>query len=424
MPTPSQSSLTSPRWSPRTKRIVVLIVLAVIFFAALHIGNAWYPVIIAVLLAYLLMPIVNAFDDSLTFVPTQSLRRVVAVLLTFTVVIGSLVIFGNLIIQPLSEQTDDFVQGVPDLIDSLRTDLSQPINLGAIHLVPWDTIEKSFNSGNQEGESSGDTFSSAIRLLLAPAANIVGGVFTFIASTFFTLALLFYAMKDGPQFVEAIKRIVPPSYHGDLHFFIEELGRIWNSYFRGQLVLGIAMGSITFIGASILGLPQPLVLGLLAGLLEFIPNVGPTLSATPAVLMALVTPSTTIPGLSGGILFALIVTAMYVGFQSVEGVVLVPRVMASNLNLHPFIVLMALIFGAKLAGIIGVILAAPITATLRLIMIYLWAKIFDIDLFGNGFPHSPPIFTSGYPLSPGPRALADPERQRTPDISEGEIVQE
>jgi hypothetical protein len=143
-------------------------------------------------------------------------------------------------------------------------------------------------------------------------------------------------------------------------------------------------------------------------------------------LIALVVESATIPGLRGPF-YALVVVGMYLLIQNLESVFLVPRVMGRSLNLHPFVVLVAVVFGAKIAGLMGVILAAPVTATLRLFAAYLWSKLADVDQFG-----APARQPSGAVPAPGPAlapaipaVLAWPEdAEEASEVSEGEIVQE
>jgi predicted PurR-regulated permease PerM len=406
------STLSSPPWTTRTKRTIALIILAVLSFAAIQLGNAWFPVVISILIAYLLMPIVNGIDRLIMFIPLYEIRRTIAVLLTFALVVGALVLFASLIVPSIISQSEDFAANLPGLLDEIQTELEAPVDLGFSVFEPWDTLQQTLSSNDNSQSVAGDL----VTLLLAPMANIVGGVFSVLAGIFITIAMLFYAMKDGNDFLAAIESIVPPAYHGDIHYLVRQLGVIWHAYFRAQVFLGFTMGIVTYFGASLIGLPQPIVLGLLAGMLEFIPNLGPTLAATPAVLIALVTPSSTIPGLEGGLFFALLVIAMYVVLQVIEGLFLVPRIMGYSLNLHPFIILMAIIFGAKIAGAFGVIMAAPVAATLRLFGTYLLSKLLEPGSFRVP-THQP---AAGPPLRPAmPPALAQPN-----PIEEGEIIQE
>jgi hypothetical protein len=123
--------------------------------------------------------------------------------------------------------------------------------------------------------------------------------------------------------------------------------------------------------------------------------------------------------------FALIVVGMYVLLQNLEAVFLVPRILGGNLNLHPFVVLVAIIFGARIMGILGIILAAPVTATLRLIAMYIWSKLFDFDLFTTEIQSATSVISTGPALVPAKQpALARPLMGSNPDISEGEIIEE
>jgi predicted PurR-regulated permease PerM len=121
-----------------------------------------------------------------------------------------------------------------------------------------------------------------------------------------------------------------------------------------------------------------LFLGLLAGILEFIPNIGPVLASIPAILLALFqNESSWLGSLVGPFWFALIVLLLYGLIQRVENVYLVPRIIGRSLNLHPLVVLIGAVVGASVAGIFGILLAAPLLATARLILAYIYHKLLD-----------------------------------------------
>jgi predicted PurR-regulated permease PerM len=423
--------LTSPPWSPRTKRIMALLALGLGFYITIRLGTAWVPILIAILLSYLLIPLVNELEAMLWFVPLQQVRRTLAVFFTFGLVISSVILFGIVIVPRLSEQIEEFITEAPVLIEDtsegLEEQLSQPIRIGNNKIIPADLLAGLFNEDGEEVDSN-DGLSTTLREtvtgLIDPAAGVIGSVFSVLYSLLFIFVMMFYLMKDGGRFVQSVQSIVPVSYQDDTRFLLKELGAIWNAYYRGQFILGLSVGVATYIATTLLGLPQPLVLAVIAGLLEFIPNIGPTLSAIPAVLIALVAESQTFPGLEGPP-FALVVMATYFLIQQLESVLLVPRIMGSTLNLHPFVVLVAVVFGARIAGVLGVILAAPVTASLRLFATYLWSKLFDVDLFHKPsrrrvtgvFPTVNPVLIPAMPA-----ALQSPNGAE--DISEGEIVEE
>jgi predicted PurR-regulated permease PerM len=213
--------------------------------------------------------------------------------------------------------------------------------------------------------------------IVETAVGIASGVVSAAFSTFLLAVLIFFLTKDGWQLGAWVKGLVLPQFHPEM----EELGRrldiVWKSFFRGQIVLSLVVGFIVFIATSLLGLPGALVLGLLAGVLEVIPNLGPVLALIPAVLVALVQGSNFLP--VSNVVFALIVVGVYVLIQQIENNFLVPRIMGQSLKLHPLFVLVGVVVGTSFAGVLGAFLAAPVLASLKVLGLYAHAKIVDQD---------------------------------------------
>ena len=156
-------------------------------------------------------------------------------------------------------------------------------------------------------------------------------------------------------------------------------------------MLCLVVSVATFILALIVGLPNALLLAIIAGIAEFIPNLGPVLAAIPAVLIALFQSESSWLGAQlSPLVYAGIVLGIYVLIQQVENIVLVPRIIGRSLNLHPFVVFLGAIAGASVAGILGILLAAPILATLRLLLIYMFRKLSDASPFPLSEPAPAP----------------------------------
>jgi predicted PurR-regulated permease PerM len=151
---------------------------------------------------------------------------------------------------------------------------------------------------------------------------------------------------------------------------------------------------VVFTTATLLGVPNPFLLGTLSGLLEFIPNIGPALALFPAALLALSSQSNTLPFLSG-VPFAIVVIVAWTALQNIEAIFLVPRIVGGRLNLHPFIVIIAIIGGASLVGALGIILAAPMVASARVVAQYIYGKLTDHNPFpaANSEVSTPAMFT-------------------------------
>ena len=173
----------------------------------------------------------------------------------------------------------------------------------------------------------------------------------------------------------------------------------WRAFFRGQILLSISVGFVTFVTTALLGLPGALVLGILAGVLEVVPNLGPVLAAIPAVLLALIQGSRFLP--LDNWVFALIVAGLYVLIQQVENNLLVPRIMGHSLDLHPMIVLIGVVVGTATAGILGAFLAAPLLASLKVLGMYAHAKLTD------QVPFQKPVLPEAPDVVVGRKSLLD-----------------
>jgi predicted PurR-regulated permease PerM len=375
--------VTSPPWSTTAKRLTALIVLTLAYLLARQVDAiAWNSIIITLVLAYLLSPVVTFFERRLRLIPNRETRRSLSVLLTWLMVLSLFGLMIWLVVPATVKQARQFADDLPRLLEDAQSDLEsvlgRPITIGNFTVVPWDELERLF--GREEGEEEGDisgAIQDAVLSLADPALGVVGGALNFLITTIFVLTMLFYLMRDGPMFVAGLIRAVPESYQGDARRLLHELGMVWSSYLRGQVVLSLTMAVVVYLVSLGLGLPQPLLLGLIAGFLEFIPTLGPALAQIPALLFALTTDSATIPALDAGIVYAIVVSVTYMIVQQLEAVFLVPRVLGSSLDLHPFVVLVAILIGASLAGVLGVVLAAPTVATVRLFVRYLRVKLVD-----------------------------------------------
>jgi predicted PurR-regulated permease PerM len=141
---------------------------------------------------------------------------------------------------------------------------------------------------------------------------------------------------------------------------------VWQSFFRGQLTLSLVIGGVTLVVGLAIGLPSALALAIIAGVMEAVPTLGPILAAIPAVILALTQGSSVLP--VDNVTFAIITLAAYILIQQAENMLIVPRIMGNALELHPMVVLVGVVIGASFAGILGIFLAAPTLATLKVLL--------------------------------------------------------
>lgn len=196
----------------------------------------------------------------------------------------------------------------------------------------------------------------------------------------FVFIISLYLAIDLPNFSGYVKDFAQqPGYRADAERLLPELSHVWRAYLRGQIILGLVIFIVVWIGLTLLGVQNSLALGLLGGLLEFVPTLGPVLSAGVAILVAFFQPSNYL-GLEAW-QFALAVLILMVVIQQVENNLLVPRIVGGALDLHPVLVIVGVFMGAALAGVLGAILAAPIVASLKVVGQYTWRKLFDLPPF-------------------------------------------
>jgi predicted PurR-regulated permease PerM len=224
-----------------------------------------------------------------------------------------------------------------------------------------------------------EPLSSAATITYGVATSVAGTVVTGAISVIFTLIFAIYMSIDSRKFRPWFLNIVPEPYRPELAQLLERLRRIWRAYFRGQLILMISIGLLTWVGLTILGLPGAFALAFIAGVMELIPNLGPFLAAVPAVIVALIQGSTNFD--LNNFYFALMVIGFYWAVQVTENNLIVPRVLGEAVELPPLVVMIGVFVGASVAGIMGALLAAPVIASTREILSYVWAKLLGQDPF-------------------------------------------
>jgi len=355
------------RWSTSTKRTVTLVVLLLLALVIYRFRDVLPPLMIAFLMAFILDPIVDFLSDRLR------LSRGLATTLVFLVLV--LVMVG-VVAAPVS-----VVPSIPRIVRATQIDVIRIItDIGAFFERPVEIWGYSLDLSDVYRD-----LSTMLRSFVASVAQGTLDVVVDIASGAFWLIVIlittFYLTKDGDRIVEQLEDMAPPGYRDDFVRLRRQITDVWNAFLRGQLLLGVALAAITTVGCMAVGLPYAVGMGLIAGVMELVPNLGPIIALIPAVLVALFQGSSFLP--LTNFWFAVLVTGLYVVIQQIEGNLLVPRILGRSLNLHPLVVLIGIIVGGNLAGILGMLLAAPVLATLRVVSRYVFYRLYDRDPFAG-----------------------------------------
>ena len=346
---------------------VLLILLATILLYQLR--QFLVPFILALLLAYILHPFVLRLQR------WTGIRRGFAVAIVYVVLVVVLVAATTGLGIAAANRVADF----GEFLSSISTDLPDFVKgLLALEFAvgPWV-----INLGEANLDPFVDGISSAVTPLISQTGNILAGVAgataSFVGTSVLVLVIGFYLLLYLERFGWAVIGWVPGPYKSDASRIMTDIGSIWQSFFRGQLLMGLAVGTMTAVIMSILGVRNSIGLGVLAGVLEFIPIFGPWITAIVSVLVALF--QETNPWGLTPVSYALIVLAAGILIQQVENNFLYPRVIGQSLALNPLVVLLAALAAGSLFGIVGLLLAAPVVATGRLCLGYLYWKTVGVD---------------------------------------------
>lgn len=374
-----QPGSNSPYWSKTTKVIVVVFTLVVLLLLIWRFQSIIAMLVVAAILGYLLEPIINFFDERTTL--RRGLIIVLAYLTLAVAVLAGFFALGFASYQQIANLLGLMPGLIQDATESISIFINrtEPIVFGPIVVrpsgIPWDRITEQI-LGLADPVLSQST-SIVSRLATSTVRTVANVAFIFIISLYLSMDISSLGGRIT-GFAQA------PGYREDAERLIPELSRVWRAYLRGQIILGLVIFVVVWLGLTLLGVQNSLALGLLAGLLEFVPTIGPVISAIVAILVAFFQPTNYL-GLASW-QYALIVLALMIVIQQLENNLLVPRIVGGALDLHPILVIVGVFMGASLAGILGAILAAPIIASLKVLGQYAWRKLFDLP----PFPSIPP----------------------------------
>ncbi|NIK24768.1 AI-2E family transporter [Paenibacillus lupini] len=302
------------------------------------------PFIIAMIVSYVLNPIVTLLHE-------RKVPRTAAVLLIYAVFCAALAVILVNLIPMFKEQMDQLNRHVPDLTiraESLVTDLNNSF-------LP-DSIREGLNKSIFQMEKK---LSETVTHFINNIGSVVNAVFIAFIIPF----LAFYILKDFDLFERTVITYVPKSHRKHTVRLLKDIDSALGSYIRGQFIVCIIVGILAYIGYIIIGVPYPLLLASVVAITNIIPYLGPFFGAAPALLVA-----STI-----SLKMVLLVAIVNMSCQVLEGNVVSPQVVGRTLHIHPLAIIFALLVGGEVAGIVGMILAVPIFAALKVIVQHIFA---------------------------------------------------
>jgi predicted PurR-regulated permease PerM len=366
-------SKSSPPWSPTTKLVVALTLVAIAAGLVVSFRNIVGPLLLSFVLSYLLYPAADRLRKHLHIPWKMSVNLI---FLVAVVIIVGLLVWGGVTlvdqIQSLLTFLEKWINTIPEWLDDLTT-------------IQYRFGPFEFGFGELELDGLVAELLNTIRPMFSQVGVILGTAASSIALllgwTLFVLLISYFILSETQGIPDRLINIRIPRYQQDIDRLGIELSRIWNAFLRGQLTIILLTIIIYSIFLGIFGVRFFYGLALMAGLARFVPYVGPTVAWTAYGLVAYFQGTTPL-GLTP-LAFAVLVVVISLVLDFILDNYAVPRLLGDALSIHPAAVLVAALVGASLLGVIGIILAAPVLATARLFIAYGLRKLSDEDPWAN-----------------------------------------
>ncbi len=340
---------TQPYTFDRVVRLIIGIsVLIVIFLLMRRLSSVLLPFFIALLLAYMLDPLVLFFQFRLKL-KYRFLAVAATLLLLASIIVGSLF----LIVPRIANEISNIAQ--------IITNYAQGVNLDNFLPVVWQNEIREFLANlNFQSIMANEGLMSALRKIAPQLWSVLNGSMSFLLGITVVIIIFLYLvfiLLDYEKIADGIKNIIPPKYRTLGSEIFDDIQSGMNRYFRGQALIALIVGIMFSIGFTIIGLPMAIVFGLFVGMLNLVPYLQ-TIAVVPALLLVLLQSAQTGQSFLSAFLGLFIV---FIIVQGTQDLILVPRIMGKVTGLHPAVILLSLSIWGSLMGMIGLIVALPLT---------------------------------------------------------------
>ena len=325
--------------------IKIIVILALLGFLYL-IKEVLAIIFVAIILT-------SSFAPWINWLKRKKIPRAVSILIIYIIILSILGLIVSLLVDPLTEQIAQLNENLPQYFEGVSGKFVDLQNF---------LREKGYVENVNQ-------FLTTIQGSLAETTGgiwgAISGIFGGLVSVVVVLVITFYMTVEEDALKRLVWSITPSKYQPFFLQKISEAQRKLGLWFKGQMILGLIIALMSFIALKIIGIKYALVLALIAGLFEIVPILGPILAGIVAVLLTLA---------SVGWTKAVFVVIIYIFIQQIENNFLVPKIMQKAVGLNPIISIIVLLIGAKLAGIIGALLAIPLAVVV---------SVFARDLVDN-----------------------------------------
>jgi predicted PurR-regulated permease PerM len=333
----------------------------------LYVNPVLPPLLIAVAVVYLLNPLVSALERR--GVPRAAGAGIVYVLFLCIV---ALVI--SLLVPLVARQISQVVTHFPDYLADAQANIRRvAARFGQEPNFRLDADQVRHWLSASENRSTVTRYLTGLRSF---TSSLISGLIIFVLGP----VMAFYLLVDLPRLRRGAMALIPPARREEITGLMDRIGQAVGGFFRGQLLVALFVGVASSIGLWLIGLPFWLLVGMVAGVFNLVPLVGPFIGGGLAVVIAL---------LSGEPLTAIWAALVLLVVQQIDNHLISPNVMGRTVQLHPVVVMLALLVGASFAGLFGMLVIVPLVAVAKIVFLFMWSKYVDYgDELTQGDPQA------------------------------------
>lgn len=347
----------------RSQRVTVGLAVVVLLLLFYLLKPVLTPFLIAALLAYLGDPLV-------VHLVRLKIPRTLAATLVFIVIMLVVLALLLLLVPLLGKQVGVFIAKVPQLLQWAQAVglpwLNQYLGDSSINIPDLQTVKTTIISHWQQASN---VAAIAWRTLSQSSLALIG----WVAKLLLIPVVTFYLLRDWDQVIKGARQLLPRQFEPTLVNLARECNEVLSAFFRGQLLVMLALAIIYTIGLKIVGLDLALLIGCIAGVLTIVPYLGITIGILMASIAALVQ-------FQDG-LHLLYVAIVFVVGHVAESTVLTPWLVGDRIGLHPVAVIFAVLVGGHLFGFVGVLLALPVAAVLMVLLRHMRQRYINSHLY-------------------------------------------
>jgi predicted PurR-regulated permease PerM len=313
------------------------------------------PLLIAVAVVYLLNPLVTALER-------RGVPRVAGAGIVYVLFLCIVALVVALLVPVVTRQVESVIEHFPDYLAAAQASVRRvaarfgqepDFRLGADQVRNW--------------LSAGENRQAVTRYLTGLRSitnSLLSGMIIFVLGP----VMAFYLLVDLPRLRRGAMALVPPARREEITVLMDRIGQAVGGFFRGQLLVALFVGVASSIGLWVIGLPFWLLVGMVAGVFNLVPLVGPFIGGGLAVIIALI---------GGQPLKAVWAALVLLAVQQIDNHLISPNVMGRTVQLHPVVVMLALLVGASFAGLFGMLVIVPLVAVAKILFLFAWSRYVD-----------------------------------------------